>query len=451
MHIVLIGLSGSGKSSLGRRAALVLNLPFVDLDERIEQGAGLCVREIFAQYGEADFREREARAVCAAAAAPHPSVIATGGGAILRPDNVRRLRETGFLVFLDRPVARIACHMDYDGSRPLVSGIRDLETLAARRRPLYEAAAHVTLRNDAGCDEALAALLALVRARCPPGGYAVIGDPIAHTLSPPLHRAVFGALGVTDAYTALHVPRGALADFVPILRAGGLKGCNVTIPHKRDILPFLDEVEGEARLCGAVNTVVARGGRLCGYNTDMEGLLTALRAAGCGYRGRTLLLLGAGGAAGGVAWKAAREGARAITVLARRVSRAEALAAEVRAAAPATSMRSGVLSPETAAAAAREANLLINATPLGMRMTANFDDVSFVDALPPYALVCDLVYSPPRTRLLRAAEARGLAVQNGLDMLVYQALLADELFLGRALDKAALYPVAKRAVEKPDV
>ncbi|MDR2670606.1 MAG: shikimate dehydrogenase [Oscillospiraceae bacterium] len=473
MHIVLIGLSGSGKSSLGRQAAEALGLPFVDLDEQIEREAGLCVRDIFAQHGEADFREREARAVRAAAAAPDPSVIATGGGAVLRPDNVRLLRETGFLIFLDRPVAHIARHMAYDGSRPLVSGAQDLEALAARRRPLYEAAAHATLRNDAGCGEALAALLALVstwsprsgnqkqefgtwvadathiRPQNPPEGYAVVGDPIAHTLSPPLHRAVFDALGVADAYTALHVPRGTLAAFVSKLRAGGLKGCNVTIPHKRDILPLLDEVEEEARLCGAVNTVVVRAGRLCGYNTDMEGLLTALRAAGRGYRDQTLLLLGAGGAAGGVALKAAREGARAIVVLARRAPQAGALAAAVRAAVPAAPVRAGVLSPAAAEAEARAADLLVNATPLGMQSAAaDFDDLSFVEALPPHALVCDLVYNPPRTRLLRAAEARGLAVQNGLDMLIYQALLADERFLGRTLDKTALYPVAKRAIEK---
>ncbi|MDR0382318.1 MAG: shikimate dehydrogenase [Oscillospiraceae bacterium] len=447
MHIVLIGLSGSGKSSLGRRAAQMLGLPFADLDERIEQEAGLRVREIFDRYGEADFREREARAVRAASSSPISGVIATGGGAVLRPENVRLLREAGFLVFLDRPVAHIARHVAYDGSRPLVSGARDLEALAARRRPLYEAAAHATLRNDAGFDEALAALLALVRTRNPPGGYAVVGDPIAHTLSPLLHRAVFGALGVAEDYTALQVPRGALADFTSGLRAGKLKGCNVTIPHKRDILPLLDEAEEEARLCGAVNTVVARGGRLCGYNTDMEGLLTALRAAGRGYRGAAVLLLGAGGAAGGVALKAAREGARGIVILARRPQRAEALAAAVRAAAPAAPVRAGALTPETVAAAARTADLLVNATPLGMcSAAADFDDLSFVDALPPRALVCDLVYNPPRTRLLRAAEARGLAVQNGLDMLIYQALLADELFLGRALDKAALYPIARRAV-----
>jgi shikimate dehydrogenase len=449
MHIVLIGLSGSGKSSLGRQAAQALRLPFVDLDERIEQEAGLCVRDIFAKCGEADFREREARAVRTAAAAPVPSVIATGGGVVLRPDNVRLLRETGFLIFLDRPVAHIARHVAYDGSRPLVSGVQDLETLAARRRPLYEAAAHVTLRNNAGCGEALAALLASVGAQNPPDGYAVIGDPIAHTLSPPLHRAVFDALGVADAYTALHVPCGTLAAFVPKLRAGGLKGCNVTIPHKRDILPLLDEVEEEARFCGAVNTVVVRAGRLCGYNTDMEGLLTALQAAGRGYRDRTLLLLGAGGAAGGVALKAAREGARAIVILARRAPQAEALAAEVRTAVPAAPVRAGALSPAAVAAAARAADLLINATPLGMHSAvADFDDLSFIEALPPHALVCDLVYNPPRTRLLRAAEARDLAVQNGLDMLIYQALLADELFLGRTLDKTVLYPVARQAIEK---
>jgi shikimate dehydrogenase len=215
----------------------------------------------------------------------------------------------------------------------------------------------------------------------------------------------------------------------------------VTLPHKRDIIPFLDAVDEEAQLCGAVNTVVARGDKLLGYNTDMEGLLASLRDKGREYRNRNIVILGAGGACRGVLFKAAREKAAKITVLSRRLEKAEEVASEAEAAV-ACSVQAGSLSPETLANAAGDADILINATPLGMSgIGEDFPSLEFLGCLPRGALVCDLVYDPPLTSLLRQSQALGYAVRNGLGMLVHQGILADELFLGRKLNRSSLYEI----------
>jgi shikimate dehydrogenase len=447
-NIVLIGLSGSGKSTLGALAAKRLGLDFFDTDAEVEKNEGRSVTEIFSESGESRFRESEAAAVRTAARLVR-SVIAAGGGAILREENMRALRENGFVVFLDRPPAQIAKELDC-GARPLLRGDADrIFELSRERRERYLAYADARLPCEDGAEDALERLCGLIRGEYPGAGFAVIGDPIGHSLSPAIHGAVFAALGVAQIYDAIHVPKGTAGGFVARAKASGLRGFNVTIPHKRDIIPFLDEIEGDARLCGAVNTVLAKDGRFIGCNTDTEGLLRALARRGRAYAGSRVVILGAGGAAAGIAMKAARENARGIAILARRADRAEDLrrmalnavaapADDAEAAAP-PEITAAEMNPRNLSAAARTADLLINATPLGMTGTRG-DHVSleFTEALPARALVCDLIYDPPRTSLLRAAEARGLETLGGLDMLVAQALLADEIFLGRALDFAAL-------------
>ncbi|MDR3322230.1 MAG: shikimate dehydrogenase [Synergistaceae bacterium] len=447
-HVVLIGLSGSGKSSLGKLLAERTDMPFVDLDLVVEQEAGMRIKRIFDLHGEPFFREMETRVLREATSASKPSVIATGGGAVLRAENVDALRKNGFVVFLDRPVHMIASDIPCDSDRPLVTGIEKIYEMESQRRELYLSAADRVLQNNAGIGEAVSALEDLLaemseeESEC--SQYAVIGDPIAHTLSPAIHGIVFETLGVTERYTAVRVPRGGLPGFVERARASGVKGFNVTIPHKRDIIPLLDEIEEEAKLCGAVNTVVIRDKKLSGFNTDMGGLLASLKESGYGCRGRRVLILGAGGAARGVAFMAAREGASGIVLLARRPEKATEIASDVRNAIPSPIIESGVMSPDSMTKASRRSDILINTTPLGMSGTGeDFSSFEFLKALPAGALVCDLVYKPAVTNLLRSALDIGATARNGLGMLVYQALLADELFLGQRLDKAALYKTVK--------
>ncbi|MDR1495403.1 MAG: shikimate dehydrogenase [Clostridiales Family XIII bacterium] len=308
--------------------------------------------------------------------------------------------------------------------------------------------------------------------------YLVIGDPLAHTLSPRLHGALFEELrkqgygeAANASYGAVRVTPEQLEASVRDIRAGFVKGFNVTIPHKQTIVPFLDELRGDAALAGAVNTVVrdargvpAEGDNLIGYNTDMEGLKLALEARGRSYAGANVTVCGTGGAAAGVVCKAALEGAAKIVMIGRKEDaaariREAAISAVPAPASPGTEGASaprvdfvrhdfseGAESPELDEALAGT-DIFINATPLGMDGTSHrFASFCFIEKLSKGAFVYDLVYKPRETALVRAARERGLGAEGGLSMLVCQAMLSDELFLGVKADSPALYEAVRDKV-----
>jgi shikimate dehydrogenase len=445
-HIVLIGLSGSGKTSLGRLAAARCGIKFTDADSEIEKRFGMPIRRIFEEHGEEFFRCAESRATLEALSSPELSVIATGGGVILRPENTSALRENGFVIFLDRPAEQIANDIPYDGSRPLFTSPEKLYEMERERRALYIGAADVTLKNSGGIDEACRDLMEIIGKSQRQTEYAVIGDPIAHSFSPVIHETVFKTLGLSARYSAIRVKgenSGEPARFFEAAKKGGMRGFNVTIPHKRSIMPLLDSVSEDARVCGAVNTVVFRGGRSFGHNTDIGGLLFSLREHGFECEGRRVVILGAGGASRASALAAAQERALEIVILARDERKAEAIASDISGAAPCR-CGTGTMTPKVMKEAASRADLLINATPLGMSGTnARFTSLDFLGAMTESAFVCDLVYNPPVTALLRRASELGLVSLNGMSMLICQAILADELFLGRTLDRPALHKAVR--------
>ena len=261
---------------------------------------------------------------------------------------------------------------------------------------------------------------------------AVIGDPIGHSLSPVIQQAMLDALGLDCTYERIRVPGGATADWLPTAAALGLAGFNATMPHKADLVPLMDELSDDARMYRSVNTVVLRDGRFIGFNTDGEGFLRSLLEEGIVPAGKRIAVLGAGGAARSVVLKLAATGAKRITVCCREPEKAAELAAS-----PAVCIAE--LSRRSTDAALAEADLLINATPLGMQgVDADFEEFSFLDALPSSSPVCDLIYRPLRTSLLLEAEKRGHRPLNGLGMLIHQAILALEHFAGMELDAGAM-------------
>lgn len=446
-HIVLLGLPGSGKTSLGRMASARLDMPFVDVDAEIEKLFEMPIRRIFEKHGEKSFRDAESAATREALLREAPSVIAAGGGAILRQENVSAMRDLGFVIFIDRPSKLIARDVPLDGSRPLFTDPDKLYEMERVRRALYIDAADRTLENREGMEEAASGLIEIIARSQPVAEYAVIGDPIAHSLSPAIHGAVFEALGVSASYSAVRVSRGGLAAFFDAAKEGCMRAFNVTSPHKRDIMPFLDHIDEEATLCGAVNTVVFRGGKSLGYNTDMDGLSASLLARGAGYEGRRVLVLGAGGAARAAVLKAALEKAAEITVLARDAKKAEEIASAFSGIAP--RIRAKAMTERAMKESAAGADLLINATTLGMSGSAAFPSLEFLSALPGSAFVCDLIYDPSQTDLLKRASELALGCQNGLGMLISQAILADELFLRRGLERAELRGVIEEKLNAP--
>lgn len=262
----------------------------------------------------------------------------------------------------------------------------------------------------------------------------VIGDPVAHSLSPLLHQAMIDQTGAAYRYDVRTVRPEELPAFVRWAKDGGCAGFNVTMPHKEAILPLLDEVDATAASCGAVNTVCIREGRAIGHNTDGAGFLDSLAGQGFYPQGQTVLLLGAGGAAKAVGHALAAAGAGRIIVCARRLERTAALAAQL------PNCGEGiVLAQDAMQQAAAACDLLVNATPLGMAGSPAFAGLDFLQVMPPHAVVYDLVYHPRRTALLEAAARQGLRTVGGIDLLIRQAVRAFTFFTGETPDTAALY------------
>ena len=268
---------------------------------------------------------------------------------------------------------------------------------------------------------------------------AVIGDPIDHSLSPVIQQAMLDALGLNCTYGRIRVQAGSVADWLPTAAGLNLGGFNATMPHKTDLVPLMDELSADARMYRSVNTVVLRGGRILGFNTDGEGFLRSLLDEGIEAQGRRIAVLGAGGAARAVILKLASAGAERITVCCRSPEKAS----ELVAASPA--IHAADLSRQSTDSVLAKTDLLINATPLGMHgVASDFESFDFLDALPSSAPVCDLIYRPLKTSLLREAELRGHATLNGLGMLIHQAILALEHFADMELDASAMKEAVMR-------
>ena len=273
----------------------------------------------------------------------------------------------------------------------------------------------------------------------------VIGDPVLHSKSPAIHGAMLAKLGLENiTYTARVVRRGELPDYLAWAKENGVTGFNATMPHKEDLLPLMDEIDGAARAVGSVNTGCLRGGRWFGHSTDGPGFLAALEhELRMSPADRTVTLLGAGGAARAVACALARAGAARVYVCNRTAERA----ADLCALDPSGCLVPAGFDAETLSGMAARSDLLVNCTNLGMAgCPGRFGDFSFLDALPREAAVYDLIYHPAETELLRQARRRGLAAVGGLSMLVWQAVLALEYFLDRPLDREDLARAAAAAL-----
>ena len=268
----------------------------------------------------------------------------------------------------------------------------------------------------------------------------VIGDPVLHSKSPLIHNTMLAALGLDYVYLCQPVPRGQAAEWLRCAKFAGYAGFNATMPHKEDLFPLMDETDEDARLYQAVNTVCIKEGRVYGYNTDGRGFLRALEDLKVTPAGRTVLLLGAGGAARAVALKLVQQGAKAVFVCNRTEEKAAALCASD----PLGRLTPAGFDAATLGRLAARADLVVNCTSLGMEGTAGqFEDLSFLEALPAGVPVFDLIYAPAETELLRRARALNHPAANGLGMLVYQAVFALEHFTGTRIDTAAMAKLLK--------
>ncbi|WP_054956028.1 shikimate dehydrogenase [Paenibacillus dakarensis] len=255
----------------------------------------------------------------------------------------------------------------------------------------------------------------------------VMGDPIVHSKSPVMHTAALKALGIAGNYVPLHVKPEGLESAIQAVRSLGFRGVNVTIPHKVEVMKYLDNIDEGAARVGAVNTIVNNDGVLTGYNTDGIGYVRSLKEEACPkLQGLEIVVLGAGGAARGIIHALTAEQPGQISVVNRTASKAIELARE-------WSFLADIrgLSETEAKEAVRSADVLINTTSVGMHPHVNELPVS-EDWIPSGIVVSDLIYNPLKTKFLQISAARGCTTHGGLGMFVNQGAYALEYWTGQA-------------------
>ncbi len=259
----------------------------------------------------------------------------------------------------------------------------------------------------------------------------VIGWPVKHSLSPPMHNAALRAIGLNWVYVAFEVHPEGIAEAMAGLRGLAIRGLNVTIPHKAAVVPHLDEISPVSRTLGVVNTIDNVDGHLSGDSTDGPGFMRALAEAGEGVTENRVVLIGAGGSARAVALAVAEDAPAELVIVNRTPQRAIELAELVKQAADFEAVRAvGLDSPELAEVVTA-AHVIIDSTPVGM-----YPDVDVAPVISPAwlrscQLVCDLTYNPRDTVLLRAAREAGARVLDGTGMLVHQGAIAFERWTGQ--------------------
>jgi shikimate dehydrogenase len=254
----------------------------------------------------------------------------------------------------------------------------------------------------------------------------LVGHPVEHSLSPQLHNKIYKQLGLDLIYLAFDVKENELSKALEGMKALGFLGFNVTIPYKELIIPFLDQLDPEAAAIGAVNTVKNEDGKLVGYNTDGIGFLHSLRTHGIDYYNKRILLLGAGGAARAIGIYLAMEGQEEIVILNRTQEKATALSQTINDYAGKTLSKavSGIPS---------NIDIIINTTSLGMWPHTEGNPLKNFK-LNPKTIVCDIVYNPRITSMLKQAKKHGCKTVKGIDMLVGQGLKSIEIWTGNNVD-----------------
>lgn len=265
----------------------------------------------------------------------------------------------------------------------------------------------------------------------------VFGWPVGHTASPCMHNAAFKALGLNWVYLPFEVKPQLLESAVKTLIPLNIEGVNVTIPHKKDVVPFMDELSPEAKFIGAVNTIVKKDKELIGYNTDGQGFIKSLEENKISVSGKNILVMGAGGASFSVSRELIFKKVKTLTVANRTLEKAEGLKKTIK------EIEVLPIKKDSLKSALKNTNIFINTTSIGMKK----DDPLLIEEgwlTSSIEAVVDLIYNPAETKLLKVAKKKGIKTMNGLSMLLYQGALSFELWTG----KKAPIEVMRKALYK---
>jgi shikimate dehydrogenase len=266
--------------------------------------------------------------------------------------------------------------------------------------------------------------------------FAVIGDPIDHSLSPNIHSAAFRELNLESSYIAYRIPRGELKEGIESLKKIKIDGFNVTIPHKIEMMKYLDKMDESCSIIGAVNTVTNNQGILKGYNTDMDGFLDPFKKKEIKIEGRKILLLGAGGAARAIVAGFAKKNAKHLTIANRTLEKANTLAQFANK----IGLNADAITIEMIGNNLQDYEIIVNATSIGLK---NEPSPISLDSIKPETIVYDIVYMPMNTDFLKKAKQKGAKIIYGYEMLLGQAARAFEIWHGieapyNAMKKALL-------------
>lgn len=266
---------------------------------------------------------------------------------------------------------------------------------------------------------------------------ALLGSPVAHSISPLMHNEAFQLLDLDYTYLCFEVNEETLPAAVDGLKACGIRGFNLTMPNKNKIVELLDELSPAARLIGAVNTVVNDDGHLTGYNTDGVGYMQAVKDAGYDITGKAITIMGAGGAATAICAQAALDGVEKIHIFARETSRfwdrTQKLAENINSTLPCKAVLHENKNTAALAQAISESALLLNATSVGMAPNTEGTIIEDTSLYHPDLIVSDVIYNPRETRFLKEAREAGCRTFNGMYMLLYQGAEAFRLWTGKEM------------------
>lgn len=280
--------------------------------------------------------------------------------------------------------------------------------------------------------------------------YGIIGHPIGHSLSPIMHNASFEALGIHATMQAYDIAPESLKDALESFASLGFGGINVTIPHKQSIIPYLDFIDEEAGIIGAVNTIKFEGGRMRGFNTDSYGFRQTLEPFRSSIEGSRFIVLGAGGAAHAVTYVLLRFFRTAQIVVASRTSAGSKNLVEHFKGFHGTRLATSTLEDPQLARIVRDSEVIINATPVGMHPKTGQMAVEGVEFRQGQTVI-DLVYRPLQTELLRVAKQSGARTVSGLEMFLHQGARAFEIWTGQTTDIGQMRKLLTEKLEKDGV
>ena len=396
MNIVLIGMRGSGKSTIGKILAQRLKTDLIETDSLIEKSEGQKIKDIVAKKGWNSFRSLE-RNIIASLKDRDNVVIATGGGVVLDKKNINILKKNGILIYLHASTEELLKRIKHAGGRPFLTNTssmkKDIEDTFKLRKNLYENAANMIIDTQ---------YIDLKHFTKDTQLFGVIGNPVSQSLSPNMHNAAFQKMKLKSMYIPFHVIN--LEKSLQGLKMLGITGLSVTIPFKIEVMKYLNNIDETAKNIGAVNTILVRNNKLFGTNTDWIGAVKALEEK-TSLSGKTVVILGDGGGSRAIAFGLRKNDATIIVLNRKQLHENKELAK------------------------IKTADIVINATPLGMSPDEN--QLPMPEAfITNQHIIFDIVFKPRETKLLKIAKKKDATIVYGERMLLYQAVEQFKLFTG---------------------